>query len=409
MLSIQLQNTVTKQVYEFSDVEDKNNGKKLFYKFNLNLTDVPEGEYEVTLYEDGEVIKKELLKLGDFNNKGIQYSKGNSIFIDAKPEIKLRNESFVGGGRWRAETNEGWKEITMFNEIKCGLLNYKMHNLPYENFEDASGGYGPNTDKWWGQYSVFTTGDVTDFENFFMNCPNLKYILISANEATNMKNMVDTPQNIQDLWITYLGCSFSYTPYTNINHIDSINHTLFDVQVVLNKEEKPILNLSKYITLVDENAIANAVAKGWLIVGVNIIPEYRVDLNNEWEISDNIPNPNNEIYDGVYQSFSNYHIAGGKATMHIDIENYDDFTFYIRSYAEGSFDYINVYDIDKTSGNIYATTKDNQNGGTNIESYIKVVFNNLSLGKHRIYIEYKKDGSQDINDDRGYVLIPKQQ
>jgi hypothetical protein len=283
-----------------------------------------------------------------------------------------------------------------------------MHNLPYEKFEDSSGGFGPNPNKWWGEYSEFDTVEVTDFENFFVNCPNLKYIWLSADAATNMNNMVDTPENILDLMIWNLGCSFSYASYTNLLNIDVINYTLYDVQEVWNREETPIINLSKYLTMVDENAIAAAVNKGWLIVGVNLLPEYSVNLNSQWRLSEEIPNPDTYAFDGVYESFSNWNIGGGTADMNIEIENYSDFTFYIRSNAETQWDYVDVYELDdEYTGGIYATTRGEQNSNTDIGAYQKVTFTNIPSGKHTIYIRYRKDGGINSGTDRGYVLIPK--
>ena len=406
MLSIQLQNTVTKQVYEFSDIEDKNNGKKLFYKFNLNLTDVPEGEYEVTLYKDGEVIKKEILKLGDFNNKSIQYSKGNNIFIEAKPEFNITSRHFDENGIYIPNDGELWNRVSVgvTHSIDCELFGYRMHNLPYEYFYTST--YGG----WWGAELCFDTFNVVDFENFFINCPNLNNILIDASNATNLNNMVDAPQNIQDLWITYLGCSFSYAPYTNINHIDSINYTLFDVQEVWDKEETPIINLSKYLPMVDEDAIASAVNKGWLVGGINIFPEYSVNLNDQWRLSEEIPNPDTYSFDGVYESFSNWNVNSGTADMSIEFENKNEFTFYIRSYGESGYDFIQVFELDKAyTGNVYATTINKPNSNTDIGAYQQVTFTNIPDGKHTIYIRYRKDGSGNKGTDRGYVIIPKYQ
>lgn len=412
MYKIVIKNTVTNQEYAYDNIEDNNGGKKLYYNFNIDTSNLSDGEYKLTLFKGDDIVCTELLKVGDFNSDKIQYSKGSNVFIDAKPDIELISEDFLGGGRWTAGTNEGWKEITMFNEIKCGLLNYKMHNLPYEYFEDAGGGYVSDTDKWWGEYSIFVTGDVTDFENFFVNCPNLKYISISADAATNMNNMIDTPENILDLMIWNLGCSFSYASYTNVDRfgVEKINYTLHNVQEVWDKENTPIINLAKYLTMVDENAIAAAVNKGWLIGGVNIFPEYIVNLNDQWRLSEEIPNPDTYSFDGVYESFSNWNVNSGTADMSIEIENKNEFTFYIRSYGEGGFDYIQVYELDKEyTGNVYATTKDKPNSNTDIGAYQQVRFTNIPSGKHTIYIRYRKDGSANSGTDRGYVLIPKYQ
>lgn len=151
---------------------------------------------------------------------------------------------------------------------------------------------------------------------------------------------------------------------------------------------------------------------------------YSVVLNNEWRLSTSIPNPNTSQYDGVYESFSNYHYYdeydednGSFATMYIDIEGYKDFYLYIRSYAESSFDYVMVSNLDMAfdeyteydNSAVKSHTRSNQRGGTDIKDYKLVKFNNIEEGVHRITITYRKDGSVDSNDDRGYILIPTDQ
>lgn len=408
MYRIEIENNVTHQKYTYDNVEDKNKGKKLFYNFNIDTSNLDDGEYTLSLYDGNKLITSELLKIGDFNNKTIQYSKGANVFIDAKPDIELGYLRVDGGGYFEAGTNSGWNKVETFNVVDCGLLNYKMHNLPYEYFNTSAG-----NDDWWGAYTFLKTDTVTDFENFFVNCPNLRDIVLDANSATNMNNMVDTPQNIRKLYMMGLGCSFSYAPYINIDMefgLPQINYTLYVVQEVWDKEETPIIYLSKYLPMVDEDAIASAVNKGWLISGVNIFPEYSVNLNDQWRLSEEIPNPDPEEFDGVYESFSNWNVNSGTADMKIEFENYNDFTIYIRSDAESIFDYVDVYELDKEyTGNVYATTKSKQNSGTNIGAYQQVTFTKIPAGKHTIYIRYRKDGSGNQGTDRGYVIIPKYQ
>ena len=410
MYKIEIENNVTHQKYTYDNVEDKNNGKKLFYNFNIDTSNLDDGEYTLSLYDGNNLITSELLKIGDFNNKTIQYSKGANVFIDAKPEITLGALYISGGGIRKAKPNSGWNKVEAINVVDCGLLNYKMHNLPYSFFRSNTSAVGEGI--WWGNYTRLDTDTVTDFENFFVNCHNLNDIVIYVDSATNMNNMIDTPQNVSFLSMVGLGCSFSYAPYTNLDRwgVDTIKWTLYDVQEVWDKEETPVINLAQYLDYVDENAIAAAVNKGWLIVGINLFPEYIVNLNNQWRLSEEIPNPDPEQFDGVYESFSNWNVNGGTADMSIEIENYSDFTIYIRSDAESSYDYVDVYELDKEyTGNVYATTQSKQNSGTNIGAYQKVTFTNIPTGKHTIYIRYKKDGSENRGTDRGYVLIPKHQ
>lgn len=408
MYRIKLQNTVTNQEYTYDNVIDKNNGKKLYYNYNIDTSNLSDGEYKLTLFKGNDIVCTEILKVGDFNTDKIQYSKGANVFINAKPEIKLNELFEYGGGRWIADDNEAYKTVEVWNVIDCGLLNYKMHNLPHENFISNS----PINKEWWGEYTMFTTETVTDFENFFVNCPNLHTIIVNADASTNMNNMIDTPENILELMIWNLGCSFSYSSYTNIDSsgVNYIKNTLYNVQEVWDKEETPTINLSKYITKVDENAIAAAVNKGWLIGGVNIFPEYSVNLNDQWRLSVEIPNPDTYSFDGVYESFSNWNVNGGTADMSIEIENKNEFTFYIRSYGESNYDYVEVYELDKEyTGNVYATTYSKPNSNTDIAAYQQVTFTNIPSGKHTIYIRYRKDGSANSGTDRGYVLIPKYQ
>lgn len=143
---------------------------------------------------------------------------------------------------------------------------------------------------------------------------------------------------------------------------------------------------------------------------------YTINLNNQWQKSTNITNPDSSVYDGVYESFSNYNVNNAGATMTITINGYSNFILYIRSYAESSYDYVMVSQLDQTITNsssysdttlVKAHTRGNQQSGTAISNYTKVEFENIDGGEHTITIVYRKDSSANSNDDRGYVLIPK--
>jgi type IV secretory pathway ATPase VirB11/archaellum biosynthesis ATPase len=112
------------------------------------------------------------------------------------------------------------------------------------------------------------------------------------------------------------------------------------------------------------------------------------------------------LYNGVDESYSNYNVNDGVATMYIDIVGYDTFTIYVRSNAESNYDYVTVYNLDSTSS-AKMTTKGNQQSGTSISSYTPVTFSNIGGGSHRITVKYSKDSSQHSGADRGYLIIPK--
>ena len=55
----------------------------------------------------------------------------------------------------------------------------------------------------------------------------------------------------------------------------------------------------------------------------------------------------------------------------------------------------------------YANTSGWQKASNSFSNYKTVTFNNLDkTTTYRIYVVYRKDGSNNYNDDRGYVLLP---
>ena len=140
--------------------------------------------------------------------------------------------------------------------------------------------------------------------------------------------------------------------------------------------------------------------------GVYGASTYAVNLNDNWRLSTAVTNPNSSLYDGVYESYSNYNVNNGVATMYIDIDGYETFSLYVRSDAETSCDYVIVSELDSTAEKI--TTSGNQNSGTALSNYTLVTYTNIDGGSHRITIKYRKDGSVNNGTDRGYIIIPQQ-
>ena len=147
------------------------------------------------------------------------------------------------------------------------------------------------------------------------------------------------------------------------------------------------------------------------IVGYNVETgeefTYTITLNNAWRKSTSVSNPDSSLYDGVYESYSNYNKDNGAAMMYIDIEGYNEFCFYIRSDAESTYDYVTVSELDSTKQKV--STSGKQNSGTALSNYTKVTYTGIDGGSHRIIVTYRKDGSVNQGSDRGYVLIPKNQ
>ena len=142
---------------------------------------------------------------------------------------------------------------------------------------------------------------------------------------------------------------------------------------------------------------------------------YTIALNDNWRLS-TISNPDSSLYDGVYESYSNYDVHNSCAIMTITLKEIDTFTLYIRSYAESNYDYVMVSQLDKTIDQntsylynelVKAHTRGVQKSGTDIYSYTPVVFENIGGGEHTITVIYRKDNSGSYYDDKGYLLIDK--
>ena len=139
----------------------------------------------------------------------------------------------------------------------------------------------------------------------------------------------------------------------------------------------------------------------------------KVLLNSAWQASSK-SNPDSSTY-GIYESYSNKGSGSTAAIMYIDIDGLTEFTCYIRSYAESSYDYVMIGNLDQPVSNstsyshisVKAHTRNKQTSGTSLSSYTKVTYTDIGGGAHRIYVVYRKDGSVNEGDDRGYILIPK--
>lgn len=103
--------------------------------------------------------------------------------------------------------------------------------------------------------------------------------------------------------------------------------------------------------------------------------------------------------------------------MYVRISGYDTFKLYIRSYAESRYDYTIAFnaDVDATSNpstgtsGVKAHTSGNQTSGSTISDYTLVTYTGLAGEEHFICIVYRKDSSVNSGNDRGYLLIPKEQ
>lgn len=114
----------------------------------------------------------------------------------------------------------------------------------------------------------------------------------------------------------------------------------------------------------------------------------------------------------AYRSYSNQNKPSTDSYMSFTIKGFDSFTFYIRSNAESTCDYVMVGALNTkpSRSSNYVNTSGRQNAGTSLYSYTPVSYTNLDKStSYTIYVTYTKDSSRNVGSDCGYVLIPKVQ
>ena len=117
----------------------------------------------------------------------------------------------------------------------------------------------------------------------------------------------------------------------------------------------------------------------------------------------------------VFQSNSNYNIPNSFASMQVKWSGYPDFSLYINSYGEKSFDYTIAWQMDKDaptslpdlkSSGVIANTYNKSYGPSSIVNYTLVEYPNDG-DEHFAWITYRKDSSGNRFQDRGSVAVKK--
>lgn len=89
MYIIKLENTVTHQTFRYES-EDMNRGNKLYLVVNINTLELEDGEYILTLCDsEDNVLSSDILRIGDFEPKTIQYKAGENTYISIDLDAKL--------------------------------------------------------------------------------------------------------------------------------------------------------------------------------------------------------------------------------------------------------------------------------------------------------------------------------
>ena len=160
-------------------------------------------------------------------------------------------------------------------------------------------------------------------------------------------------------------------------------------------------------TFLGQTATTTITQGVWVNRSITVTTEGISDYG--WVTADSTYNV--DKYD-VYMS-NNKGKNSSQAVMKLECVGYTDLTLYIRSYAEGSYDYTiasianaSTYPTASNSSGVKAHTSGKQNSGTSLSAYTAVEYKGLK-DNDIIYIVFTKDSSDARGDDRGYVLIPK--
>lgn len=70
----------TNKQYEFENLDDKHLVQYDFYSFLLDFSNLPEGEYEYTIFDsNNDVVSKGLIRLNELIQDNIYYNKNNEF------------------------------------------------------------------------------------------------------------------------------------------------------------------------------------------------------------------------------------------------------------------------------------------------------------------------------------------
>ena len=259
---------------------------------------------------------------------------------------------------------------------------------------------------------VYYPGLNSSYDDWKQYLPNWDFVsLYTPQECTNL---VISAKNVN---CKATSTTISYTATTN--GVDNNGNVVSGVELTGTAISEPFsqnTDAENEVIRTITFEYMGATASTTITQGVWKDISYSIGLNNQWQLSTSITNPDSSLYDGVYESFSNKGVDSSAAICTITINGYENFKLYVRSNGESCCDYVVVSNLDctlnsgTTSGtSVKMTTKGKSISGTAITDYILVEFSGVDGGKHTIQVMYQKDGSQYNGTDQGYLLIPKEQ
>ena len=158
------------------------------------------------------------------------------------------------------------------------------------------------------------------------------------------------------------------------------------------------------LTITATSTYDTSISTSLTVSVVNVATSMTVDLNNgQWVDS-------GTTIDGhtVYKSDAgSYHVNNGSSLCTVTVKGYNKVTVYVRSYAEGNYDYVDVGPLDGT------VTRSNEavpsvlttRGRQSDTQYYSHTFEINDDNTHTFDVLYSKDSSGNNYDDRGYFYV----
>lgn len=156
------------------------------------------------------------------------------------------------------------------------------------------------------------------------------------------------------------------------------------------------------LTITATSTYNSSISASLTVSVINVAVSTTVDLNNgQWVDS-------GTTIDGhtVYKSDAgSYHVDNGKSTCTVTVKGYSSVTVYLRSYAEGSWDYAEVGPLDGTVSRNGAYNVLSTKGKQSSTTYLSHTFTISDTNAHTFQVLYSKDASGNNDDDRGYFYV----
>ena len=156
------------------------------------------------------------------------------------------------------------------------------------------------------------------------------------------------------------------------------------------------------LTITATSTYNTSISASLTITVVNVEADMTVDLNNGQWVDTGTTIDGHTVYKSDAGS---YHVNSGESTCTVTVKGYSKVTVYIRSYAESSYDYVELGPLDGTVGRALTTNVLSTKARQSATQYYSYAFGINDASEHTFQVLYSKDTSGNSDDDRGYFYV----